>query len=350
MKNFGKEIISKFHRALFGAVLLLVLSASFVPEALAVTVTPKLELTADPGETLQEVFKITNEERQSKTFYITFENFHAVDETGNPAFGGTPEDLATWISAPDSLTMGPGETKDIPITIRIPTTADPGGHFAAIFVQTDPPKNKEVAIASKLGTLVLLRVNGDFAQAANILEFGTKNKQYLFSSLPVYFYYRFQNTGADHQKPVGDVVITNMFGRTSKILPANPETGSVLPKSIRRFETVWANNSGNLEEEVNPTLPTPAGKGFWNATKYELHNFAFGTYTAKLKVVFGTKALQSANATTTFFVFPWHVLLIFIILLLLVFIVGKFGLRRYNRYIISTVQNQSSARVRKLKK
>src|SRR3989338_4187074 len=184
------------------------------------TVTPRIEVNADPGTTVREVFKITNEERQSKIFYLTYENFQSVDESGNPAFTGGKTDLATWISGPESVTVGPGDSREVPISIRIPQEAEPGGHFAAIFLQTEPPNNSnpgQVAISTKLGSLVLLRVGGEFEQGGTILNFGTTNNQRFFSSLPVPFYYRFQNTGDDRLKPLGDVQITNTFGLTSKI-------------------------------------------------------------------------------------------------------------------------------------
>src|SRR3989338_1022366 len=164
MANSSIQIERKFNRFLFGAAL--ILFAFFVSTSFsqAATVTPRLELNGDPGQTLRGAFKIHNEERQSKTFYVSFENFQSVDETGNPTFSGGKEDLATWITAPESVTVGPLDFKEVPMAVQIPLNAEPGGHFAAIFLTTEPPSAKEqgeIALSSKLGTLILLPVNGE---------------------------------------------------------------------------------------------------------------------------------------------------------------------------------------------
>jgi hypothetical protein len=310
-------------------------------QASAVTITPRIEINSDPGKTVVENVKISNEERQSRTYYLSIQNFESQDESGNPRFSNRREDLATWVELPETFTVGPGETKELELTIRIPSEVEPGGHFAAIFFTTSPPSESDsglVGVSSKLGSLILLRVSGDFVQDASLLEFATKNKQRFFTALPVHFYYRFQNIGEDHVRPVGDVIITNSLGRTAKILPANPVDGSVLPKSIRRFETVWATSFGPLEQGPSPELPKPSGSGFWDNVTYEWQNFAFGKYTAKASIVFGTKELKSARDSFSFYVLPWHLLLVVLISLTILFIISRFSIKRYNRYIIAKAQ------------
>ncbi len=315
-----------------------------VKPAQAATVTPRVEVTGSPGKTVVTALKITNEERQSKTYYTDIQNFESQDESGNPHFTTRKEDLSTWVSVQESVTVGPGQTVEVPISIAIPSQVDPGGHFAAVFFQTTPPNTDSgsVALSAKLGTLILLRVNGDFVQDATILEFGAKDKKRIFSQLPIYFYYRFQNVGDDHLKPVGDVLITNMIGRLSKILPANPVDGSVLPKSVRRFETVWATSGKPIEQGLNPQIVQPNGSGFFNAVKYQWNNFTFGKYTATLKVVYGTKELKSEKVKYTFWVIPWQLTLVTLIALVIIIVCGRFGLKRYNRYIISKAQFSST--------
>ncbi len=350
MPIFISQIITKRYAKFIGAALLIGFLA--VPfgawPAVAATVTPRVELSGDPGAVVTDTLKLQNEEKQSKTYFIVFENFESQDETGNPHFTQRREDLSSWLEAPATVTVGPGSAVEVPFKVRIPSSAEPGGHFAAIFFQTEPPnpdKPGQVALSAKLGSLIFLTVAGDFQQGATILEFAAKNKQQVFNSLPVAFYYRFQNTGKDHLKPLGDVFISNTIGRTAKILPANPVDGSVLPKSIRRFETVWANGGKPLQQEPNPQLPE-APKGFWNSVAYQWQNFAFGKYTATLKVVFGTKELQSANAKYTFYIIPWQLSLVAVVGALIILIGGRFGLRRYNRYIIAKASRGSPSRRR----
>ena len=103
--------------------------------ASALTVSPvKLEISGDPGEIVKGEILLKNEKEGTKTFYSSFENFEATGETGTPTFIPAKEGLGTWIEAAPQITLEPGEQKKVPYTISIPEDADPGGHFAAIFL------------------------------------------------------------------------------------------------------------------------------------------------------------------------------------------------------------------------
>ncbi len=307
--------------------------------AQALTISPpRLELVGDPGQSISGEFKITNEASSGQTYYTQVENFEAGDESGNPQFVQTKEGLAVWTDVASSVTVGANEQKTVPFSITIPRGAEPGGYFASIFVRTTPPPQQggEVSIGARLGTLVLLRVNGDIQEGVDILEFSTKDKQRVFTSLPVELYYRFQNTGNDRVKPTGDVIIKNIVGLKAKILSANRTDGSVLPRSIRRFDTYWIHGGGGQEDPKEVIMAHTAG-GFFDEAKYQWSNFALGMYTANLDIAFGENN-NTAQAKFRFFVIPWQLLTILVIILLIGLIIFRFVLRRYNRYIISRYQ------------
>lgn len=308
----------------------------FAPQAKAITVSPpRLELDGDPGTTISSEFKVTNDGTSTATYYTQVENFEAKDESGNPQFVQSKEGLAIWISVANSITVAPGEQKTIPFTIRIPRTAEPGGYFSSIFVRTSPPNTDagEVSIGARLGSLVLLRVNGDIQEGVDILEFSTKDKKRLYTSLPVELYYRFQNTGNDRVKPDGEIVIKNLIGLKAKVLNANRSEGSVLPRSIRRFEMAWINGGGGQEDiAAEPEVRNPGG--FFEEAKYQWSHFAFGYYSANLGISYGVNN-NTANGTFRFFVFPWQLLIIILAVILVAVVILRFGLRRYTKYIIS---------------
>jgi hypothetical protein len=309
------------------------------PLAEAITITPpRLELEGDPGETISAEFKVTNDTNSSATYYTQVENFESKDESGNPQFIQTKEGLATWITVTSSAQIDPGAQKTIPFSIRIPRNAEPGGYFSSVFVRTTPPPTSggEVSIGARLGTLVLLRVNGEIQEGVDILEFSTKEKKRFFTSLPVELYYRFQNTGTDRVKPSGEVIIKNLIGLKAKVLNANRSEGSVLPRSIRRFEMPWINSGGGQED---PTLAVSERNpgGFLEEARYQWEHFAFGYYTANLDITFGENN-NTAGGTFRFFVVPWQLLVIIFSGLLIILIALRFMLKRYNRYIISQHQ------------
>lgn len=299
-------------------------------QAHALTVSPvKMEISGDPGQTLQGELKLFNEQDETKTFYSSFENFEARGETGAPFFLPEKVGLATWIKSQEQITLKPKEEKTIPFSIQIPQNAEPGGYFSAILWGTTPPQatgGGQVAVGGRLGVLILLKVSGEVKEGGGLLEFGAKDNGKLFSSLPINFTYRFNNTGGDRVVSRGEIKIKNLFGLTSATIPVNKNEGSVLPGSARKFEVVWG-------EELQKT--DSGGKlGFFEMATRQWSEFRFGWYTAQLNLAWGATN-QAANATYSFFIIPWQLLLIVIIILAIIGFLGIWGLKKYNRWIIS---------------
>lgn len=332
----------RFHLALLGAIGVFLFTAVFpAPIAKAIIISPpRLELSADPGGRIASEFKVTNDSANPAVYYTQVENFEAGDESGNPVFVPAREGLATWVDVAPSVNVGVGEQVSIPFTIQIPRNAEPGGYFASIFIRTTPPptSESEVSIGARLGTLLFVRVNGEMQEGVSILEFASKDGQRWFTSLPVHLYYRFQNTGADRAKPEGNIIIKNVIGITAKNLSANRTDGSVLPRSIRRFESTWI-TSGGGSEDPNQEAPAATVDNFFDKAKSQFQNFAFGYYTANLDIRYGEDN-HTATGKFRFFVLPWQLLTIVIVGLLIIWLVLRIILRAYTRRIIKQHQNQ----------
>ncbi len=294
-----------------------------VPQQLAqaVTMSPtRLELAADPGKGTSGVVKVYNDERVPRTLYLAAAKFESKDETGIPEFVPERDGIPSWITIQSSVDVPPLEAREVSFTVNVPVGTDPGGYFAAIFASVLPPTPGDgmVAVKSDVGTLLLFRVNGDFPEGETILEFATKDKK-IFNHLPIEFYYRFQNSGADRAQPLGDITIRNWFGGLSKIVSANKGAGNVLPQSIRRFEAAWI-TSGGEDVETNYEKPVyPEFETFWAAVKYQAENFALGYYSAELNLTVNNDSSRNYNKHTSFWVLPWQLLLV-VLAVLVVFV------------------------------
>jgi hypothetical protein len=299
--------------------------------AYALTISPaRIELNADPGQTITGEFNLINEQEETKTFYSSAANFEAQGESGTPTFTDSKEGLASWVHLIPQLTLEKGQKSKVTFTIAVPKDADAGGHFAAIFLSTAPnaTDKSQVSIGAKIGVLILLRVSGDIKEGGGITAFDTKDKTSFFTSLPVNFAYRFNNSGNDRVNPTGDIAITNTIGFETARLSANQTQGNVLPGSTRRFDVAWGSDSSS---SVVPT-------GFFAMVGYEWNHFAFGRYTAHLVLAYGNKT-ATAEASKVVYVFPWQLLLVVLIILIILFFVFSQGLTRYNRWIIHKAQN-----------
>ena len=290
---------------------------------LALTISPaKLEITGDPGTTVWEEFELFNEQQDVKTLYSSFANFDSSGESGAPHFLPSKDGLASWITTDSKIVLQPDQRKKISFSIAIPQDAEAGGHFAAIFWGSQPPGSQEggqVSIGSKLGILVLLKVSGEVEEGGGLLEFNTASR--FFSATPVPFAYRLSNDGGNRMVPHGTITVKNLFLWKSAEFEANEKEGSVLPGSTRKFQVAWGQ-----EPEKNP--------GFFGIALEQLMHFHLGWYSAHLSLTFGENN-QTASKSFSFFIIPWQLLFLVAIVLAIFIFLGTFGLKRYNRWIIS---------------
>lgn len=329
----------------FTTILIFIIELIFIQPVFALTISPvKMEISGDPGQTLHGQIELFNEQDETKTFYSSAQNFEARGESGTPYFlPETNKGLASWIKVQENVVLKAGERKAIPFTIQIPQGIEAGGYFAAIFWGTSPPQAQsggQVAIGGRLGMLILLSVTGETKQGGGLLDFKIDGNSRVLSSLPITFVYRFSNDGSERIKPVGELKIKNLFGFTAATLDANSQNGNVLPKSIRKFSVVWFGKSQNTSVVITPSKEKAeeSKQGFFTAVKNQWHNFALGPYKAELNLSYGklseSEATQKAEASYRFFVIPWQLLSIIIVILAVVGFLGVLGIKKYNRWII----------------
>jgi hypothetical protein len=315
-------------RALFRYAFATVAVFAFTQSVSALTISPaRMDLSGDPGKVVSGEFILTNEQPETQTFYTSAQNFEAQGETGTPNFVDSTDGLATWISLIDQVTLKPNQQTKVHFTVTIPKDADAGGHFAAIFLTTNPPHatGGQVAVGAKIGMLVLLHVSGDIKESGGIVGFETKSKAFISTMLPVTFVYRFANSGNDRVNPAGEITVRDIVGLTAMKLNANPGVGNVLPGSTRRFEVAWG-----------PSTPLSLNAGFFETAWYEAKNFAFGFYRANLQLGYGVSS--SDQSSVSLFIFPWQLIIVVVVLLYIIWFLFRRGIKRYNRWIISQAQ------------
>lgn len=315
-------------KKIFILTILSILSLGFFPleKVQALTVgPPKFEFSADPGDVLTGYINMRNETDSTETWYSSFETFTVRGEYGEPVFSGKREGAATWIKTdPSQVTLGPGERTTIPFTINVPKDADPGGHYVAIFLGTVPPEagGTGVSVVSHMVILVILDVSGKVVVSGEVLNFQADKK--VFNYLPASFIFKLKNTGTVHLKPQGDITIKNMFGKTTEILAVNQTGYNVLPNSEREFSVNWEPKD-IIEKE-----------GFWAGFLKERIDLKFGYYKALLNLEFGPEGKkETAQASLGFWILPWRILLLSILILAVILLVATKGIQKYNRWIIA---------------
>ena len=315
-------------------ILLLVIFGIFscLTSVKALTIAPPLmDIEANPGSIIQGTIKLTNDTSEKAQFFSSINRFEAKGEKGEPQFITEEAErigLINWIDiTPGPVELSPGESREIPFAINVPQNAEPGGHYAAIFWSTSPPKirgeGSTVAIKYKVGTLVLLKVSGKIVEEGRVIEFNTAGKR-IFSHLPIEFFVRFQNAGTIHLIPQGEINIKNIFGRKAGKVLVNEKGGSVLPDSIRRFEAVWSKKGASM----------PSRKGFFSGLKNEWNNFALGRYRAELNLMYGYESSKMLSTALVFWVIPWRISIVIIVALVILILIARIAIKKYNQWII----------------
>lgn len=304
--------------------------------AKALTISPpSIEFAVQPGNQAEFVVKLYNEGATKQQLFLDATTFTSGSEEGIPAydFSVPKEDIATWVKLdPAPIVLEPQGRKEVTITVNVPADAAPGGHYGIVAFSSKPPSSgtdtPQVAITQGIGTLLLVRIEGNVVESATISAFSTAART---NRLPVAFATTYQNTGNIHLKPSGELTITSMTKKVVATIPVNATKRSTLPNSSRSYDVTW-------EKGTVKATASNAWAKFWEEYSNERANFGFGKYTATLVLTAGQSGGVATTATTTFTVFPWHVILAwgvgFIILLVLLIMLIK----RYNKWVVSKAQ------------
>jgi hypothetical protein len=289
---------------------------------------PVIYLNVNPGQQVKT--QIFLRDISSGELIVTGQanDFTASGEDGTPKLildaeeGNNPYSMKAWVVAPAELRLVPREVKTMQITINVPKDASPGGHYGIIRFTATPPslKSSGVSLSTSLGALMLVTVSGPVSEKLTISDFTVnhdgKNAS-VFQSGPLNFVERIKNEGNIHEQPTGQVTIKDMFGRKVANLNINLPPRNILPASTRKFE--------------QPLDKSVIGK-----------RRLFGRYSASLTVTYG-KNKQSTTSSLVFWVIPYRLVAIVILALIAGFFALRYGIRRYNKYIIGS----SSKRRRK---
>ena len=272
------------------------------------TVSPLLqEVNLAPSDKQSDfTVALTNHAGTLMTLRLSLLDFGSLDESGGVAFVGADNNLerkyalSSWMRPEkDVVTINPGETQNVKITIENREGLGPGGHYGAITFRAggeaeDPNVSNEVAINQIFTVLVFVKKLG-----GEVYHLGLKEIEAPHSivTLPDTVRLRFQNSGNVHVVPRGIVTVTDPLGRIVEKGIINEESGLILPETQRLY----------------PIHPRSL-----------LWSFVPGRYTLAIQWRYDGKDDFSLQ-TTTFDFLPLFAIIGF---LLMIVMIGWYGVRR----------------------
>jgi hypothetical protein len=258
-----------------------------------------------PGETTTQKITIVNRLGKTANFQISKEDFVGSDDPdkvteflGDDSAGITS--AKDWVSSDvDNIDLNHGDRLNLNLTITAPKDAAAGSHYVAIFASTTGDDqgngNAKVKLVSRVGTLILINIPGNNQESGMITDFSTDKKYYREG--PVEFATIFKNTGNIYEKVKGEIAIKNILG--TEIAHISLKDFTVLSNSSRKQSVIWE------------------------------HRWLLGRYTADLTAFYGLGGNLSDTKQVVFWAFPWHVALLILLVLIIIYYLAKYFLSRF---------------------
>lgn len=259
-------------------------------------------VNAKQGDSVTKTLQITNRSGAPDTYEIEIEDFEgSTTNSSQPTvlLGKNPGKYGAknWFTCEkDELLLDHADRAFVDCIIKVPENVESGDYYAAFLVHStkkttvEAKNSPKVQVTSRVGSLFIIRVEGDILEQGNLLSFATD--RYRYDDPKVTFKTVFKNTGNVMLEPYGKITIYNMFGKQRKVLEIKPFR--TLRDSIRENQTEWS------------------------------EKFLFGRYKAILALSPGYES-QPETATIYFWVLPWKLLLLALgtliaIILIIIFI------------------------------
>ena len=263
-------------------------------QALNVELSPvKSNLVLDPGTTTLQKIRVRNNTDVEQTFFFDAEDFTVGDSEGNVSFldaESTEQNnfsLKSWLRFEGESIVVPAQDEvEFNVFIEVPIDAEPGGHYAAAFIQTERPdisadQSSSISTVGRIGSLLLVEVPGEQTRKLDVANFEATHRSDGQSSVIINTQTTVQNNGNVHIVPSGSIRVN---GRgVDQLIEFNDGRSAVLPNTPDR---VFANE---IAIESNNLIPL------------------FGRYSVTLEMIYDSG--ESIVAEQTITIVPYRQLL-----------------------------------------
>lgn len=242
----------------------------------------------EPRGLLEYAITVQNSGRTMASLYPVVRNIFPDGEESDKI-----NSLAGWIEITRGrIELLPGEEKEIPFSVRVPSNATKGKYYAGLCFARGSTRPEAEANALKFNqpeTLLYVEVKEHIIERAQINKFSSQKN--LFLSFPIRFAAEVENIGNREIVARGAIRLYNRRGEELTSIELN-ET-SISPQAVNAFRPVWQIDHG------------------------------FGRYKANLLVEYGSLNNHILQDTIYFWIFPLPWLLLGLVALLGL-VVGSF--------------------------
>jgi len=277
-------------------------------------ITPtRTELQINPGEVKTFSITVKNVTQASVRAKVSLHDFESDGLSGDPKIivdpqqERSPSSLEPFMKGLEDISLNPGESKVVTLTLDAPADAAPGAYYGAVRFTATPDfeeqssDDRQVTLTASVASLILVEVSGDITKQIQVrstkVERQTKEgfkAGSFFMQPPSHLAVEIKNNGNSFSKPFGRVSIMKGSKEVYAYeINAKDPRGNILPKSVRIFRDEIKN--------VN----------------------SFGRYTANISVSHGDGG-EILTQSVSFWYVPAWVIAVIVILLVAIVVGGYF--------------------------
>lgn len=324
MREF--TIMKRIRSTVLAALALLVATAYVLPasqvdaetnngSSSALSISPKKQYEIEAGKSVDDKLTIRNADGSStltlnlRVIDFTFDEKQdsgvaklLLDENAEQ----TPWSLKSYISVPKTVTIGPGESKTLDMSVSIPQNQGAGSLYSAIIYSSAAGGSNDstnVGLSASGVTLVFANVPGKVKEDLKLEKLGPYDRQakkfmpYINVTMPDMIGYSLKNSGNWAEAPVGSITLNGWFGRKIEINNINPTKALVLIGQTRTFSSCIKYDEKEVADaRSNNPAATCVDPGLWP-----------GYYSVSANLFYGANGneTQEIIKTVGFWYLPW---------------------------------------------
>lgn len=325
--------MKRFKSIVLAAVAVFIVAGSIpaVPasaQSSSLSIAPKKSYVIEPGNSVKDTLVIRNIDAKSDLqLYLRVIDFTYTDDSGTPKLMlGEDTEPTTWslrnyLKVPESVTVKPGQSSTVDLSIAIPKKLGAGSYYSAIIYSTSAPSGGNVGLAASGVTLVFATVPGTVNENLTLKKFGaydTNAKVYRHFTIdePNVIAYTLENTGNVFEAPLGTIKLKDWFGHEYAINDINPNKSLALLGQTRTFQACIKLASQQVDFQGTKTDSTACvSPGLWP-----------GYYSVSADLFYGQNGNLTKEITksTFFWYLPvWFIIPMGIIILVLAFYIWR---------------------------
>jgi len=302
----------------------------------ALSIAPKKNYVIEPGNSVQDKLNIANLDRSTPlnlTLRVIDFSF-----TGN---GGTPKlfldtnrpqttwSLRSYLEVPQTVTIEPGQSKQVDLNLAIPKGHGAGSYYSAIVYSSGSGQGGNIGLNASGVTLVFVNIPGKVKEDLKFTHLGAYDRSaqgdisgyhYFNTTMPDTIGHTLKNNGNVVEAPSGSITLRDIFGRTTTINELNPSGALALIGQERTFTSCIKLKSEDVKLGDSSTKTTTCDSpGLWP-----------GYYSVSADLFYGQNGNLTQEVTKVggFWYLPWWFIAVSVVVL---GVAGFYGYRTYNK-------------------